>query len=301
MRALFDQIEHYDSPARETESTFHFLNRAQGAMWGHVRATIQAWNETYPDVSGDLRSRFRQDTPRQHVAAWWELYVFTLFDRLGYQVQVHPDVGTRKRPDFLVAVGDDRAYVECMVLLEEECFRSDSQAWLFERINGVESADFMVDLTIEEVGTQRPRAKEIVQPIERWLDSLDWQTVSERMSNGGAAPEQTFQYRDWRIRLAAWPVRADRRGEPGRLIGTYLVGNAEPRRDEEQLRAALAKRVRDTAQLSPLCWRSLPGRASLMSETLRTLCSVVSGNRIPDLACIDADWLAARNKTSAAP
>ena len=222
-------------------------------MWGHVRATLQAWYERYPDVSGDLRSRFRQDTPRQHVAAWWELYVYTLFDSLGYEVDVHPDADTGKCPDFLISREDDRTYVECMVLFEEESYaESDSQAWLFERINDVESADFMVDLTIEEVGTQRPSAKEIVKPIEQWLDSLDWQMVSERLGKGGEAPEQTFACRDWRIRLGAWPVRPDRRGDSGRLIGTYLVANAEPRRDEEQLRAVLAKKGSRYGPAQPL-------------------------------------------------
>ena len=53
-------------------------------MWGHVHATSQSWYERNPEASGDLRSRFRQYSPRQHVAAWWELHVVTGFNSLRH-------------------------------------------------------------------------------------------------------------------------------------------------------------------------------------------------------------------------
>ncbi|MDY6870066.1 MAG: hypothetical protein SV966_05780 [Actinomycetota bacterium] len=57
------------------------------------------------------------------MAAWWELYVFALFQRLGFEVpspwqatevEVHPSVpGTGSKPDFRVSRGADGMYVEC--------------------------------------------------------------------------------------------------------------------------------------------------------------------------------------------
>ena len=92
-----------------------------------------------PAIFGRVSARALRALRGSMLPAWWELYVFTLFDSLGYDVQVHPHVGTGKRPDFLVSKEDDRTYVECMVLFEEESYAgSDSQAWLFERINDVE-------------------------------------------------------------------------------------------------------------------------------------------------------------------
>jgi hypothetical protein len=83
-KKLFDdEVEHYGGPATDTESSFHFLNRAQDSSWQKVREVLDEWYSHHPDPGGDLRSRFQQYDNRQHTSAWWELYTHALFRRLA--------------------------------------------------------------------------------------------------------------------------------------------------------------------------------------------------------------------------
>lgn len=251
---LFDDVELYDGPALQTESSIHFLTRAKGEAWQHVRTLLETWYARFPDPTGDLYGRFRQDDPRQHVAAWWELYTYKLFEQLGYVVEVHPSVaGTSNEPDFRVSTDAETMYVECAVLFEDESEAvSDSQAWLFDCINDANSADFIGDITVEQTGTVRPRKRNVVGPIDRWLATLDWHDVSAQVNETGEAPEETFEIRDWRFTLGAWPVRADKRGEAGRFIGSSLIGEARPRSDEKRLRDLIAKKGSRYGAAQPL-------------------------------------------------
>lgn len=241
---LFDKKLLYGGPALASESSFAFLNRASGDLWRRTRELAEVWYEHYPDSNGDLRARFRQDDVRQHVAAWWELYVFSLFRCLGYQVDVHPALhGTARRPDFRVTRDSDIAYVECTAMVDgNEWTESDCGAWLLDCINRAQNPDFIVDLAVGQTGIQRPRAREIITSVELWLASLNWDEVSTQVSAGMDPPCDTFAFRDWCIRLEAWPVRADRRGEPGRLAGSHLIGNEYPRHDEDDIRRTLSKK-----------------------------------------------------------
>jgi hypothetical protein len=66
-------------------------------------------------------TRLRDDDERQHLPAWWELCTFTLFDRLGYRVEVHPELlGSKKNPDFLVSKGSSSMYVEAALVFNDE-------------------------------------------------------------------------------------------------------------------------------------------------------------------------------------
>src|SRR5271165_6161931 len=105
---LFDASDRSDnSPGRHTEKSFHFLNRRAGAPWDRVRDHLESCYAAFPDEhKHGLVTRLRNDDERQHLPAWWELYTFTLFDRLGYAVEVHPELpGSKKNPDFLVGKG----------------------------------------------------------------------------------------------------------------------------------------------------------------------------------------------------
>lgn len=224
---IFDFADRTDSsPAYDTEDSFHFLNRVAGTPWRRVRELIDSWFADYPtDAKQDLRSRFREADAPQHYGAWWELYVYTLHRRLGYEVAIHPTLpGTSRQPDFLVSRGDAAAYVECAVYLSRSGSTSDGggeRGWIFEATNQASDPNFMVDIEIRRAGTERPKAAEIVKPLEQWLSSLNPDDVADQISRGGAHPELILNVRGWEIEYGAWPVLPERRGEGGRLIGVY--------------------------------------------------------------------------------
>src|ERR671930_2550802 len=100
---LFEDFERSDQrPKLHGESDFEFLNRSARPPWERVRMELETWFATYPPRwQADLAARFQQRTPEQHLAAWWDLYVFRLFAQLGFDLEPHPALsGSPARPDF---------------------------------------------------------------------------------------------------------------------------------------------------------------------------------------------------------
>lgn len=82
---LFEEVERTNSsPAAYNEDSFSFLNRAAGPYGQRVRTVLDDWYAVFPDTSADLWQRFRKPDPKQHYAAWWELYLHHIFTNLGF-------------------------------------------------------------------------------------------------------------------------------------------------------------------------------------------------------------------------
>jgi hypothetical protein len=176
---LFDVFEREDESARAySEDAFSFLNRAASAPWGRVRAELERWFELYPtDEAAELRARFRQPDPNQHIPAWWELYLFHLFQTLGFEVEVHPPLGeVNTRPDFRCRSGEDVFLVEAVATIsgiEEEGREARREDPILDIINNIPNELFLVAVSFQAVGVQQPSRREITTAIQRWLSGLD--------------------------------------------------------------------------------------------------------------------------------
>ncbi len=228
MSRIFDDFDRTDpAPAYDTESSYHFLNRIARPQWALVRNLVEDWFSEYPATAqADLRSRLQDDDYVQHIGAWWELYTYTLFRRLNYHVEIHPALkNTRRQPDCLVTRGDAGIYVECVVFLSTlgpvRGQGNGERSWIFEATNQASDSNFVVDIEIRRSGAQRPKASEIIRPLESWLRSLDPDKVINDIAAGSGAPVFVLNARDWIIEYGAWPVEPGNRGEKGRLIGGY--------------------------------------------------------------------------------
>lgn len=198
-KRLFDDVDPTNDPYLYTESDYRLFSRAVGPQWERVRTTLQAWYSDYPDLDGDLWSRFRQDDPRQHGAAWWELYNYTLFRGLGFTVEVHPPLpGSSRHPDLLATRGNALVYIECAVAFDSaDSARADSEAWLKDCINAVSSPDFGFSLRIDSAGALRAQKSDVTKQIEDWVSSLDYEAESAVSESGRTSrPSKKFAFAD---------------------------------------------------------------------------------------------------------
>lgn len=204
--ALFDVVDLSPPPKRPTESDFQFLSRAQGEPWQNLRDLLESWYRHFPDDNDDLRNRFRTPSRAQHVGAWWELYIFSLFRRLGYEITVHPNMtGTTKNPDFLVRRDSLEAVIECAVMLDEDRWTdSDGVSWVLECIDSAQNANFRLGVDIKTDGSQRPKRASIITAVENWLSSLDADAANEAwQEQPGHAPTTDIEIADWVVTLVA--------------------------------------------------------------------------------------------------
>ncbi len=226
---LFDHLELTSEPFLYSESSYAALSRSAQPAALHAREALESWYADYPDPDGDLWARFRQSDPRQHYAAWWELYVYTLLRRLNFCVQVHPAIpGSSRRPDMLATRGDARMFVECAVIFDsEDSAQVDSEAWLKDCINASSSPDFGFSMRIEKAGRLRSSKTDITKQIENWVATLDYDAMQDAASSGPVtSDEQTFIFADWHVRLTA--IRLEQRHRsyagPRLLFGPVVAG-----------------------------------------------------------------------------
>ena len=232
---LFDDITQTESGApatyRERLSTFNFLTHAGGEQWTQARELLESWCSDYPDESKDrLRNDFRSENEGQHVGAWWELYTFTLYRRLGYCVTVEPPLpDSKKKIDFLVTRDNASMYVECAVDgAEDGPFTGNPaiEAWIYDCINKVQNRNFLVGLEFEEEETEPPAKTRSPLPWTSRLDSHDPDRVIEDIESAQARgelavlPEKRFCFRGWVVSCIAFPNAPDKRYARGRLLGS---------------------------------------------------------------------------------
>lgn len=224
---LFDELDRTDAtPAAHGEDSFGFLNRAAGERWARVRSLVEAWWQEFPvQHQPDVRGRYRSKRPGSHLGAWWELYLHRLLRRLTYDVQIHPSVsGTDKRPDFRIEKRGKALYVEGAVVFSGIVDKGRSgvrEGWILDALNRGTSDSFFIGIEFEQVGTERPSDREIFEPVESWLASLDPDDVEAQYEVSGDHPSKSFDFRDWLIRVQAVPVGRDARGPnpERRLVG----------------------------------------------------------------------------------
>ena len=233
---LFDDFERTnDDPALFSEGAYSYLNRAAGARWSKARALLEDWFAHYPDEHKvDLRKRFTISDEGQHIGAWWELYIYSLYRHLGYSIQVHPEIpGISTRPDFLVAGDAGLIYVECTVDSASDRPVTNNpgiEAAIYDAINKIKNRNFLVGLEFKQEGKQQPSLKQIVRDVGDWLEQLNPDDVLADLDAAGATgdlgtlPEKDFCFHDWIVTCRAYPNDPGRRQEGGRLLGALPSG-----------------------------------------------------------------------------
>jgi hypothetical protein len=223
--SLFDDFERTNpAPAKHSEDSFSFLNRAAGSFWANVRDELERWFDGYPAAhEADLRQRFRSRRPDQHWGAWWELYLFRVLTALGFEVDVHPEIaGSPAHPDFRIR-REGTLYLEATTVFSgivDEGRHAQREGWILDALNEGKSDNFFVWVHMDEVGMERPTVREVVGPVEEWLNGLDPDVIEASRNAGGALPARIFPFRDWRVRLEALPKRPEGRGKHAhRLVG----------------------------------------------------------------------------------
>jgi len=138
-----------------------------------VRNLLEEWFAAHPESEKtDVANRFTDFDDRQHIGAWWEIYVATLYRQLGYTVVAHPTIsGSDRKPDFLMSRAGSHFYVECTVALTGDSAKG-AFAWIIDCISEVKTRDFLIGVRHVKHGSQKPRRIEVTRPLTQWLEEL---------------------------------------------------------------------------------------------------------------------------------
>jgi hypothetical protein len=239
MVKLFDDIEHKgDGPPEYQESQFAYLNRIARKDAFRIREVLEDWFSHYPDVNdkADLRGRFRDKDHIQHESAFFELLLHEMLIRLGYKVDIHPQVdeAIERRPDFLAILeGRKEFIVEAVLALDRSRKDTATRARknvVYDTINKLKSPKFFIGMKLFGDPQTPPPGKKIRKLLKEEIDNLDYDDVVARYKEGDidCLPKWPFEHDGWSIEFFPIPKSEDAIGKPGiRPIGLVSFGYFE--------------------------------------------------------------------------
>ena len=252
---LFDDVARtYTGYSRRSETHFNFLNRSALPDFSATRDTVEAMFADFPEPGkADLRARFRSDD-EAHSGAFFELFLYTVLRKMGYDPDLHPSSGTssNRRVDFQVETTGKNIFVEARTLTSsrETSLHERLLAPVLDAIDDLDSPDFFL-----HIDTQGDLKKAIaVAPIKRhlrtWLGSLDYDKI--KAETAGENGHRNCPVTKWvqggcAIEFTAFP-KGKARGRPGRAIGMEMGGGWSG--TGHRLRKMLADKARRYGKLN---------------------------------------------------
>jgi len=230
MSPLFEDLPHSDSsPSRFLEGTYRFLNRVSSDYWQQVRGVIEDWLGQVPaQHRPDLRERLASGADSQFNAAYLELYLHEMLRRSGYEVMIHPDTGTSRRPDFLVRSGDQDFYLEARHIVEHSDAKSARlrrQDALYDALQGMDSPNFFLWVDVREIGPHDVSKRLLVRKLEAWVAALNPDGEEAALSAAGTLDvlkEVIWRDQGWEVSFRAIAKSQEARGMPGiRPLGIF--------------------------------------------------------------------------------
>lgn len=220
---LFDDLKRTKLDyAVSSESIFEFYNHTARPGFQYIRELLQSWFDNYDaptDKRHRLRTEFRSEEDKQHLSAFFELYLYQLFKSQGFKVDVEPE-WTQGRPDFLLTTHDGKQILlEATGTYPKKVFgpAKKRQNSVIEYLNKqLDSPDFFLHLMFTSSSSDNPTPAKIKRFVERKLTKLDYDTVVQN----GSYPSFVWEYEAWTIKFTVSP-KYTKRGKPGvRPIGS---------------------------------------------------------------------------------
>jgi hypothetical protein len=238
---LFEQIKrNFKGPRGHVKPYFDYLNYSARASSERIRQLLEDWFFHYPsEAQSELRIRFRSSDDIEHRSAFFELYLHELLLKLGYSVDIHPDIpGKRTHPEFLVSLkGKPLFYLEAILASgpKEEVAAEKRENMVYETIDKMNSPNFFIGVKVHGTPNTSPPGKKWSVFLEKRLSELDPDAVGELLKSRGleSLPNWTLNHDGWDVTFQAIPKSPKARGKPGvRPIGVRFFGLVECKEDE---------------------------------------------------------------------
>ena len=233
-----------------TEPLYEYLNRSARPSMERVRDLLEGWFSYLPsDAKNEIRSRFRSSDDIQHQSAFFEIYLHALFSKLGFQIEIHPEIpGQTTHPEFLVSKEEKPvSYIEATLASgpKEDKAADKRESVVYETIDKTNSPNFFIGIKVSGSPNTPPPGRKWRTFLEKWLSELDPDTLGEKIESYGleGLPTATRDHDGWTITFQAIPKSPKARGKPGiRPIGVRFFG-FEQLKEDEYIRNAVKEKA----------------------------------------------------------
>ncbi|MVM30426.1 hypothetical protein GO755_10310 [Spirosoma sp. HMF4905] len=250
---LFDDFERTDfTYSKHSESTYNFYNRAALTEFTEVRLRLEEWFTAYPDKD---KAEFKRNLEKDFSAAYYELFLFTLFVKNGFNVVVHPVMpNSSNKPDLLIRKNQFEAYLEARVVHEvsaNETKNGNLKKRIYDKINELKSDYYVVtihDLEILDMANP-PSTNDINSFIQGVLAKANYESDLVTIRQGRSkCPYYTLESTTVKLVISLFP-KAIPGSNTGPLIGIYAdEGKAQMVNPAKALTKALNEKAKRYGQ-----------------------------------------------------
>jgi hypothetical protein len=230
-KKLFNEMNRdFTGPKLYSESIFDYLNRSARLESKRIRNLLEQWIEGLSsEVQDELRARIRSRDDRQHLGAFYELYLHELLSKSGFSVEIHPAVNNKTtHPDFRV-LKDDKPlfYLEAtlVALSDKDTSAKAREKQVYDAINRMKSPNFFIRVKVRGAPTTNPPGAKMRSFLEDKLSNLDLNMVTKQLEQGDseALPSWNWKHNGWQITFSPIPKKPEARGKHGvRPIGLQI-------------------------------------------------------------------------------
>ena len=197
MEELFDSfIRTRTTRSDHRESTYKFLNESAWPSAEYFRNVICEWYKFFPkDYS--FFQQFTSLNDNQHYSAFFELYMFTMCRKLGYEVDYHQPIGTRKI-DLTLKKGNLVIQSDCVLSGEPNVNHSilSMEKEITDIIEQIESPLFWISIDFVTTSSKMPRVSRIRKMVENEVAKLEkGDSDTNRISYSEDEWEISFRFR----------------------------------------------------------------------------------------------------------
>ncbi len=151
---------------------------------------MEAWLARLPAAHrSDLCGRLRSRDDYHFEAAFFELYLHTLFRNLGFRVQLHPRAGGKGgRPDFLLRSGSYSPFLVEAATVDELSTKGRAAhnrlVAIYDALNSIDCPDFFLHVKhFGHPGSPIP-LRSLKRDVTAFLKTLEYDAVTELASEG---------------------------------------------------------------------------------------------------------------------
>lgn len=230
MKRPFSIVRRSDQRSRRGHDTsYDYLNRSARLEAFAIRSLVREWLRSYPSTHrAEWCSRFESGEDLDFYSSFWELYLYTYFKRLGFEIEVAPgsDGGAFKAPDFLLSRGELRFYLEATTAHGSAPDEPRIRRWKTDvriALDKISSRDFFVTLDWEAKPSEQPACAGLQHRVRNWLSRLNYFDVRDAFyDDDQQVPELRLELGGGRIRLTPIPKSNRRLSES--IVGVEGFG-----------------------------------------------------------------------------
>lgn len=233
---LFDQIERtYKGTKLYSESDFDYLNHSARKYCERMRSLLEEWLGHYPiDKREELIKRFRSSDDIGFKSVFFELYLHELLLRLGFKIEIHPQIeGESTHPEFLASLDTEpKFYLEATLSVGpiEEVAAEKRENIVYDTLDKMDSPNFFIGVKIEGLPKTPPPGSRWRSFLVKELFKLDPDELAIRLKRRGleSMPKWNMNHDGWNVTFQPIPKSPQARGkERIRPLGLRFSGFSE--------------------------------------------------------------------------